>query len=263
MKKICLIWKKESKGNQELASQIAKTLKAEGFSVLYEKNIKKADLIMPVGGDGTILRTVRILEGKKIPIIGVFAGGLGFLSEITQPELNNALVAIKSKKYFIDQRSGLIAKMYRGSKLVASGWALNDVALTKIGIARVLSFEVLVGGSYLGSFKADGAVVSSATGSTAYNLSLSGPILSPESPDLIFNPICSHSLAHRPVVTHAQVEIRITTANESALTLDGQTIHPLKMGDRIVVSASKPTAYFLRLKKYDLFEVLRLKMGWG
>ena len=242
---------------------LAKELKAEGYRMLPEVSILTADLVLPLGGDGTILRAIRLLNGKKIPILGIFSGGLGFLSEITPPELPKAMDAIKRKKFFIDERTGLDAHLQRNGKTSFLGWALNDVALTKTGIARVLSFDALVGGTFLGSFKADGAVISSATGATAYNLSLNGPILSPDSPDLIFNPICSHSLAHRPVVTHKQVEVRLTTKNEAALTLDGQIIVPLKDRDRIIVSRSKHKAYFVRLKKYDLFETLRLKMGWG
>jgi NAD+ kinase len=260
MKKLCFIWKKESKENHALSTQFAKELKAEGHVIIPENQIEKADLVIPVGGDGTILRAIRLIGGRKIPVLGVYSGGLGFLTEVSPAELAKSMQLIREKKYVIDERTGLTAQIMRGNK---TGWSLNDVALTKTGIARVLSFDVLVGKTFLGSFKADGAIISSATGSTAYNLSLNGPILSPNSPDLIFNPICSHSLAHRPVVTHSQVELILTNTNEAALTLDGQIIHPLKKNDHIVVSRSKQKAYFVRMKKYDLFETLRLKMGWG
>ena len=263
MKKIALICKKESKPNQEIAADLKKKLRADGYTIMGEADITKADLVLSLGGDGMILRSLRLLGGAKIPILGIYCGGLGFLTETTPGETVAALEKIANKKYTIDERTGIDITVRQKGKKPLKFWALNDFAMTKVGIARVINFDVMVGGSFLGHFKADGGVVSSATGSTAYNLSLNGPILSPEAPDLIFNPICSHSLAHRPVVTHAPIEIILKTTNQAAITLDGQTEIPIKNEDRVIAVSSKRKAYFIRLREYDLFETLRLKMGWG
>jgi NAD+ kinase len=250
MTTVGIIYKKEDRLIAATAAQVARDVKALGFKV----DLKKADFIVTLGGDGTILRAARLVAGDNIPILGVHLGGVGFLSEIELAELSTALKSVKSGRYKLDVRSMLEARL--GSKKLL---ALNDVVLAKSGISRVIKFEI----SGIGRYTADGLIVASATGSTAYNLAAGGPLLSPNSKSLIVSAICPHSLSNRSLVLDGPVEITLKRGDGVSVTADGQQLLPIKAGQKIAVSRSECKTSFIRLKDYGFFARVGKTFGFG
>lgn len=250
MKTVGVIYKKEDQLITGTAAQIIRELKAKGYKI----NLAKAQFVITLGGDGTILRAARLLMGKNIPILGVHMGGLGFLSEIDLHHLNDAIETIKKGKYSIDARS-MIEATIDGEKIVA----LNDIVIGKSGIARVMRIAL----EGISEFVTDGIIFSSATGSTAYNLSAGGPILSPHSKSIIISAICPHAISTRPLVLERAVTAVINRGKKSILTADGQILVPLQEGQKIRVQPSKLQTKFLRIKPYDFFGRIERAFAFG
>jgi NAD+ kinase len=250
MKKIGIIFKKEDPLIAGTARQVARELRKEGFRIVGGK----PDLVVTLGGDGTILRASRLLAAKKVPILGVHLGGIGFLSELELSELSLAMAAIKRGKYQLDERA-MIEVSVGGKKLLA----LNDVVVTKSGIARVIKFEL----EGIARYVADGLIFATATGSTAYNLAAGGSLLSPEAKELVISAICPHSLTNRSLVLDRPVTFILNRGEKVMLTVDGQQLVPVKVGEKVVVRRSSLTARFIRLKEYKFFEKIDRIFGFG
>ena len=228
------------------------------------------DLIVALGGDGTLLSmAARIARtGRDIPILGVNFGSLGFLTEIRIDELTASLESVLNGSATFDERAMLAAEAERRNEQVDSRIVLNDVVFAKAALSRIIELSVWVSGEFVTRVKADGLIIASATGSTAYNLAAGGPIVHPMVDALILNPIAPHTLTNRPVVIpgNAEVEVRAHAegpADEVFVTYDGQSGYPLKQGDVVRVRKSPQMLRIVKAPARGYFEVLREKLKWG
>lgn len=231
-----------------------------------ENRCRGVDLLIVLGGDGTLLSGVRALDGCEVPVLGVNLGFLGFLTEITLDELYPTLDGVLQGRTAIEARTALTATVERRGKVVGSYQVLNDVVLNKGAVARISDLEVRVNGRYLTNYKADGLIVATPTGSTAYSLSAGGPILEPHLPAILLTPICPHTLTHRPFLVEdsAVVEVRLVSKNgEVFLTLDGQEGFELQEEDVVRVGKSDRRVLLVQSPSRDYFQVLRRKLMWG
>ncbi|MBN3033211.1 MAG: NAD(+)/NADH kinase [Candidatus Saganbacteria bacterium] len=250
MTTVGIIYKKEDRLIAATAEQVARDLKKLGYRV----DLSRAEFVITLGGDGTILRAARLLAARKIPILSVHLGGVGFLSELQLTELKEALGRIKRGKSQLDERTMVEARL--GAKKLL---ALNDVVIGKSGISRVIKFEL----ENIGGYAADGLIISTASGSTAYNLAAGGPLLSPDSPSLVVSAICPHSLSNRSLVLDGPVNFKLRRGDEVILTADGQQVAPVKPGQRVVIARSALKTRFIRLKEYDFFGRARETFGFA
>ena len=224
------------------------------------------DLILVLGGDGTMIATSRLVGDHEVPVLGVNYGGLGYLAEFRIEELYIALESILSDNYRLDKRVMLHVDLFRGNAPLSSNRVLNDVVINKSALARIIEIEAYLNQLYVNSFRADGLIVSTPTGSTAYNLSAGGPVVFPSMNAIVITPICPFTLSNRPIVVpdDAQIELRLKTdAEEVALTLDGQVGFPLKVDDRVVIRKSLTTFNIIQPSNRNYFDVLRDKLRWG
>jgi NAD+ kinase len=224
------------------------------------------DLIIVLGGDGTMIATARLLLDREIPVLGVNFGRLGYLAEFRVEELIPAVELILKGEYRIDRRVQLSAELHREKSLKSKGRVLNDVVISKSALARIIEIEAWLDGRFVNSFRADGLIISTPTGSTAYNLSAGGPIIYPSMNAIVITPICPHTLSNRPLLVpdNAQIELYLKTPNEEVvLTLDGQVGYSLEVGDRIVVNKSKTAFNLVQPANRNYFDVLRDKLRWG
>jgi NAD+ kinase len=228
--------------------------------------VKQADALVVLGGDGTLLAASHVVQ-KPIPVLGVNFGSLGFLTEITLPELYPALEGVLAGTYRFEERRMLRAVVRREGKPESAGDVLNDVVITKAAFSRIIEFEVAVDGAFVSSFRADGLILSSPTGSTAYNLSAGGPILHPTLAAIVLTPICPHMLSNRPLVVSdaVSIEVRLRDARDGdvQITLDGQQGFPLAPRDTVTVTRSPYAIRLVKSPERDYFEVLRTKLKWG
>jgi NAD+ kinase len=224
-----------------------------------------ADVVVVMGGDGTLLAASHLVE-RPVPVLGVNFGSLGFLTEITMPELYPTLEGVLRGEYRYEERRMLRARVRRAQAAETTGDVLNDVVVTKAALSRIIELDVAVDGVFVSAFRADGLIVSSPTGSTAYNLAAGGPIVHPVLDAVVLTPICPHMLTNRPLVVsdRSAIEVRLRAAEEGEvhLTLDGQRGFPLRGGDVVTVTRS-PRAIRLVKAQRDYFEVLRTKLKWG
>ncbi|UCH92060.1 MAG: NAD(+)/NADH kinase [Nitrospirota bacterium] len=226
---------------------------------------KQADLLIVLGGDGTMLSGARLVEQRGIPILGVNMGGLGFLTEINFEDLPGALEKIFSGEYQLDARLMLSVQIRRAKQVIGTYSALNDVVVSKGHLVRMISTTVSLNDAFMTNMQSDGLIVSTATGSTAYSLSSNGPILDPGVDALLINPICPHTLSHRPFLAPSTVSISIKlTSQESAMvTVDGQEGEEILRGDIVEIRASEHRTQLIRFPGRSYFEVLRTKLRWG
>ncbi len=224
---------------------------------------EQVDIILSLGGDGTLLGTARWAAGTGVPILGVNVGHLGFLTDLEMPDLFPALERLHQGDYEIEERMMLAVEVRREGSSVARYSALNDAVITKGPLSRIIRLETYVGDEYLATYRADGIIVASPTGSTAYSLSAGGPIVSPELDLMIVTPVCPHTLYARPFILAEHQMIRIILKSESTdvmLTIDGQLGFPLRKKDQIVVRKAGIRTRLVKLRKRSFFEVLRLKL---
>ncbi|HAA90456.1 MAG: putative inorganic polyphosphate/ATP-NAD kinase [Thermoanaerobacterales bacterium 50_218] len=223
----------------------------------------EVDLVITLGGDGTLLGTARQMAGTGVPILGVNLGRLGFLTDLEMHDLFPSLEKFLHGEYEIEERMMLTAKVWRDHKCVGSFHALNDVVITKGPLSRIIGLETYVDNEYIATYRADGIIVASPTGSTAYSLSAGGPIVTPELQLMILTPICPHTFYARPIVLPDSRTIRIILRSNSLevmLTVDGQVGFPLQKNDEIIVSKADITTKLVKLRRRTFFEVLRIKM---
>jgi NAD+ kinase len=226
----------------------------------------KPDFVIVLGGDGTLLSTARSVARSGIPILGINLGSLGFLTEIRQDEIAEALAAVDGGHYELSMRSMLHCEVQRGAQCVAAYDALNDVVLNQSAVARITDFDVRVNGIFVSNYKADGLIIATPTGSTAYSLAAGGPILVPDVPGFVITPVASHALTNRPLVVQdtAVIEVSVAVTREHAfLTVDGQQGIPLEEADIIRCSKSEFTVKLFKFPGRSFFNVLRSKLKWG
>ncbi len=226
------------------------------------------DAMITFGGDGTLLRGARLLRGREVPILGVNLGRVGFLTTATREQLPAALDALVSGRYVLERRLALHATIISDEGGVRSEQvALNDVAIHKAGVARVVRIRLSVDGEELGPYSADGVVIASPTGSTAYSLSAGGPIVAPGVEAMIVTPVCAHTLAVRPVVVPPEATICAEPVSPSAddllVSYDGQLGTTLTLGDRVYVRRAQNSVLLIRLGGEGYFTRMRTKLNWG
>jgi len=227
---------------------------------------ERVDLIRVLGGDGTMIATGRMLGDNQVPVIGVNYGGLGYLAEFPIEELFPALEAIRAGQYTVQQRLMLSVELWRGDEIVTRNRVLNDVVVNKSALARIIEIEAYLNDQFVSSFRADGLIVATPTGSTAYNLSAGGASIFPSMNAMVISPICPFTLSNRPIVVpdDSVIEVRLITKNEEvALTLDGQVGFTLQAGDRILIRKSGTAFNLVQPPNRNYFEVLRDKLKWG
>jgi NAD+ kinase len=228
------------------------------------------DLVVVLGGDGTLLSTAGLIArgGRDVPILAVNFGSLGFLTEITRPELQRALGEVLDGRSTLDERMMLSARARRAGERDVEVPVLNDVVFTRTALSRIIDLSVSVGDQFVTRVKADGLIVASPTGSTAYNLAAGGPIVHPAMAAFVLTPIAPHTLSNRPIVVPAEREVRVTVSPDNGgaevyVTFDGQTGFPLAAGDTVTVRRALRTVKLVRATTRTYFEVLRQKLKWG
>lgn len=224
-----------------------------------------ADLLIVLGGDGTLLSAARVVAGRDIPLFAVNLGHLGFLTSIQVEELYPELERALRGEHRIGRRRMVDCELIRGGRTIAAYSALNDVVITKLEIARMIDLDAHVDNHFVAAYKADGLIISTPTGSTAYSLSAGGPVIFPSVAAFCITPICPHMLTNRPVIVPDKSVIQILNHGEEGtfLTIDGQTGEPLSKGDRITCHSSAKTIQLIRPPKMLFFDVLREKLKWG
>jgi NAD+ kinase len=224
------------------------------------------EMVIVLGGDGTLLSVARLVGVHEVPILGVNLGGLGFLTEITLEELYRVLERVIQGDFITDERVVLNAAVIRRGERMAEFIVLNDAVINKGALARIIDLETTINEEYLTTFKSDGLIISTPTGSTAYNLSAGGPIVYPSLHCIIVTPICPHTLTNRPIVIPDDVEIRAilkTKQQEVILTLDGQQGFSLEFEDVVEVRKAEGRILLIKSPYRHYFEVLREKLKWG
>ncbi|MFO7294495.1 MAG: NAD(+)/NADH kinase [Clostridia bacterium] len=235
-----------------------------GKAVEEESFYSLSDFIFVLGGDGTLLRAARQACKYGLPVLGINMGRLGFLTEIEVSDIGLALDSILKGNYYIERRMMLKAKLVRQGMEIRELVALNDIAIAKASFARIIHLKVYINDEFVGYYPADGVLVSSPTGSTAYSLSAGGPIINPEMECLLLTPICPHALNARAIVTDSKDEIRIEVADKSRdvlLTVDGQEGVPVHKGDNIVITKAEVETRLVRIRRRSFFNLLRDKMA--
>ncbi len=223
-------------------------------------------LVIVLGGDGTLLSAARAIGGRDIPLFAVNLGGLGFLTGITTAGIFPELERTLHGEHQIDRRRMLCCEVRRGETKVAGYEALNDAVVTKAALARMVTLDTFVDGHFVCTYRADGLILATPTGSTAYSLSAGGPIIFPSVAALGMTPICPHMLTNRPVVVPdtSVIEVVCRDLDDSAyLTIDGQVGEPLKRGDRVILRRSENCINLVRSPAQPFFDVLRAKLKWG
>jgi NAD+ kinase len=223
------------------------------------------DMIIVLGGDGTFLATARALEGRPVPVLAVNLGGLGFLTVMTCEEIYPALEAVLAGRFRIESRVQVEASVIRNGLQVGPYTALNDVVLNKGAIARVLDFDVRADEQFISTYKADGLIVSTPTGSTAYSLAAGGPVVAPNVRAFIITPICAHTLTNRPIVVRDSVTIDLAVKTDESvyLTVDGQVAVEVYAGDRVRIHKASSTVEMVHALDKSYYDVLRQKLKWG
>lgn len=282
MKKIGIFAKVQDPRCREVASELLCWLRERGLTPLVEKRLSSyldsedgvegveipslADLVVVLGGDGTLISVARLVGKREVPILGVNLGSLGFLTEIPVNRIYGALESYLSGEFTISERMMLSVVLLRDGAETGTWEALNDAVINKGAPAKIVTMDASVDGSFLATFKADGLIVASPTGSTGYSLSANGPIVDPELDCLLITPICSHTLTNRPIVVGADTEITITLDSQVEnvmLTLDGQVGIPLEYRDVIVIRKAEHHTRLILSGETDYYEVLRTKLKWG
>ena len=233
----------------------------EGDSLAAE-----VDLMLVLGGDGTMIATARMIGDQEVPVLGVNYGGLGYLAEFRIEELYSALESILAGNYRLDRRVMLAVELRRHDDPPKVSRVLNDVVINKSALARIIEIEAYFNSQFVNSFRADGLIVSTPTGSTAYNLSAGGPVIFPSMNGVVITPICPFTLSNRPIVVpdDAEIELLLKTDNEEvALTLDGQVGFALEVADRVRIRKSRTTFNLIQPSNRNYFDVLRDKLRWG
>ena len=229
----------------------------------FDNLCQTSDALVTLGGDGTLISVVRRSFKHDIPILGVYAGNLGFLADVNIDELDEFIVSFVDGNYRIDERAILEAKFMQNNKEITT-YAFNDIVLTRHSVLNMIHVETLVDSKAFNTYYGDGVIVSTPTGSTAYNLSAGGPVLFPLTNVFSLTPICPHSLTQRPVVLPGEFSIEMKTPKEKALVImDGQDKHELEVGQSVHIKLAQKRVQLIHKNEFDYFDVLKEKLGWG
>jgi NAD+ kinase len=260
---------------EKLAADIRGYLENQGIEVVVfgfrgkasQPALEDYDLAISLGGDGTVLFSSRILSSHSIPILPVNLGDFGFITEVTRDEWIDAFERFRSGMIEAGDRLLITVSVNRQGKEIATFMGLNDAVISASGISKIVKLAVRLSDTPLGRYRADGIIVATPTGSTAYSAAAGGPILHPEMDAMILNPICPFTLSHRPIVVPHDEEIVIEVEEEQRtglmMTVDGQSEFPLQPDDRVVIRASEEKARIVRSNKRTFYEVLRTKLNWS
>jgi NAD+ kinase len=268
-RRVGIVHKKKSPEAAETVPYVEQFLKQKGLEVLTDevRIADDADLVVVLGGDGTLIHAASLLRGRPAPIMGVNMGSLGFMTEVPQSEMYPVLEHILAGKATMSRRIKLRVHLHRAGNPVpvVDGEVLNEVVIHKDALAPMCELDTRSSGSYVTTYKADGMIVATPTGSTAYSLAANGPILLPTMRGLIVAPICPHMLTQRPLVLPDDENIEIFLINDSQvyLLLDGQRGQPLERGDRVQVKQSNNPVLLVNNPNIDFFGILRKKLRWG
>jgi NAD+ kinase len=264
-----IVHKVSSPGATETAKLVRSYLLQRGVAVADDEVEagRSADLLVVLGGDGTLIHAARLLGGRPAPILGVNMGSLGFLTEVPQSELYGALEQVLSGEATVSERVKLRVNLFRAAspEPVLDAQVLNDAVIGKGALAKMAELDLRCSGQWVATYKADGIIVATPTGSTAYSLAANGPIVFPTMNGLVITPICPHTLTQRPIVAPDDREAEVLLVNDSKvyLTLDGQKGLQLERGDRVRVRASPDRVLLVRNPRIDFFGILRAKLRWG
>ncbi|MFT7859617.1 MAG: NAD(+)/NADH kinase [Sulfurimonas sp.] len=224
---------------------------------------KQCDVLVTLGGDGTLISVVRRSFDYDIPVFGIHAGNLGFLADVGIEELDTFVANLEQGRFRIDERAVLEATVIKNGEEVTM-YAFNDVVLTRPSISNMIHIETLVDGNSFNTYYGDGVIVATPTGSTAYNLSAGGPVLFPLTQVFTLTPICPHSLTQTPVVLPGEFQIEMKSTDKRALIIiDGQDMHELEQGESLHLKLASQTAKLLHREEFNYFDVLKQKLSWG
>lgn len=256
-----------ARGNEPILDPVSGTyVQSARIVPRHDMALEEPELAIVLGGDGTLLAAARVFAKSKVPILSVNLGSLGFLTEVRLTELFSNLEGWSCSRCHIDTRAMLHVDVIRDGQLFRSYDALNDIVVSKGAIARMGDFRVLLGEQLAMSFRADGVIVSTPTGSTAYNLAANGPIMAPDVDAMIVTAICPHLLTIRPMVVHGDAQINLTVVGipeQTFMTVDGQEAIEVQVGDNLLCRRSEHTVNLVRLRTDGFFDVLRQKLKWG
>ena len=263
----------------DLARQMVRWLKERGHEAIVEEEAgvsgvptapgcdvaAKADLLVVLGGDGTLIHAAGLCNQREVPILGVNMGTLGFLTEFPHDRAFDMLEKALAGALVASRRLMLSVEVRHGGKVLLSGAVLNDAVVSKNALSRLATLEVSVDGRPATTYEADGLIVATPTGSTAYSLSAAGPIILPTLDAILLTPICPHTLTQRPLVVppDAQVRVRLLSASEMFVTLDGSRGRPLELGEEVWLRTAPHRTLILRNPEVDQFTILRQKLRWG
>ncbi len=266
---------------RKTASELKKWLEARAIKVIQEDHLAimpsqslpsrttlpgQVDMVIVLGGDGTLLSVARAVGNDKVPILGINMGGLGFLTEVTLPEMFPLLKEILDGNYSIRKRMLLTTTVNRRDGVRKTFQALNDVVINKGALARIINIKAAINGEYLTTYRADGLIISTPVGSTGYSLSAGGPIVCPGINGIIITPICSHTLTNRPILIRENDTATLTLLSkedEVIVTVDGQVGHPIGYEDTVDISKSKNAIAMIVPPGKSYYEILRTKLKWG
>ncbi|SFZ97785.1 NAD kinase [hydrothermal vent metagenome] len=253
----------ESKGISVLLEEkSADMINVDGVS--FDNMCANSDFLVSLGGDGTLLSLVRKSYGSGKPVVGINAGNLGFLADITIDDVDNFLELLLEGDYRIDDRMMIEGYIESKDGRKRNFIAFNDVVITRPVISKMAKIDAYIDGEWFNTYKGDGLIISTPTGSTAYNLSAGGPVIFPLTKAFIMTPICAHSLRQRPLAVPADLKIELNSPDDKAIAMiDGQDDYEMEIGDVLVVEGAKIGAKLLHLNKRSYFAVLREKLSWG
>lgn len=253
-----------------LVTQVKETIESMGSRAVIvsgtHPTLPPVDAVVVLGGDGTFLRAARMVATRETPLLGVDLGTLGFLAEIAYGDLASGIDRLISGDYDLEERLLLNVALIRDGRVIASDLALNEGVVLKGASGRMLEMELFADRSHVGTFGADGLIVSTPTGSTAYGMAAGGPIMAPDVPAFLIVPICPHMLTARPLVVSDKKTVRIVVkerAEGSLVAADGHTLGLLRSGDEMTFKRSTHSAKLVRLAEHDFFTALRRKLQWG
>ncbi len=262
---------------EALARDLSRLAKAAGWEVWAETSLEtdlvmppadlaaRADLVVVLGGDGTLIRVVRLLDDRHVPIFGVNLGFMGYLTEFTVEEAAEQFARVLGGGAKTAERVRLQADLIRDGQELVSAKVLNDVVVSVFGMSRIIEISIEIDGAHVTTCRADGLIVSSPTGSTAYSLSAGGPIVAPGVPAILITPICPHTLTMRPLVVSAESQIRLWVERNPGsvqATFDGQEVEKMQAGDVLQIGRA-PGRVLLVQPPRDYFQLLRAKLKWG
>ncbi len=268
-KRVGIVHKVTSAEATETAAFVKRFLETRNVEVITaeEDVAREAEVVVVLGGDGTLIHAQSLLDGRPAPILGVNMGSLGFMTEVPQGGVYDALELVLAGKALVSARMKLRVHLHKGGRpeRALDAEVLNDVVISKSALSRMAELETRCSGEYVTTYRADGVIVATPTGSTAYSLAANGPIMYPTMRGVIIAPICPHTLTQRPLVVPDDENIEIILSNDTEvyLTLDGQKGQPLERGDRVQVKQSYNRVLLVRNPKLDFFGILRMKLRWG